>query len=140
MNTQTEGKPTDRVRRIAGTLVTILVGIVLLGSASAKFAHAPTAVNSLAAIGISGNRLIFVALLETASALLFLIPALRSAGLLLVSAFLGGAIATHLQHGLPILPPSIVLGLTWFGVWLRHPQILWSWKRGPLARAVGELK
>ena len=121
-------------------MLTTLVAVLLLGSASAKFAHVPSVVSQLAADGIAGNRLILVAILEVVSALLFLIPATRSAGLLLVSAFLGGAIATHLQHAKSIAQPSIVLALIWFGAWLRHPEIFWSWSHGRLAEGMGELK
>lgn len=110
-----------------------LGAVMLLGSAAAKLAHVPQVVSQMAAAGIVGNRLAFVAVLEVLSALLFLIPATRSAGLLLVSAFLGGAIATHLQHGQSIAPPSFLLVLLWAGAWLRHPEILWSWRRRPSA-------
>lgn len=99
---------------------------MLIGSSCAKFAHVPAVVNQLGAMGFTGNRLIFIAVLEIVSAALFLIPLTRSGGLLLVSSYLGGAIATHLQHGEPIVQPSFVLVLIWLGMWLRHPVILRS--------------
>jgi ABC-type dipeptide/oligopeptide/nickel transport system permease component len=120
--------------------LTTLVAVLLLGRAGAKFAHVPSAVTQLAAAGISGDRLTFVAILEALSALLFLFAATRSAGLLFVSAFLGGAIATHVQHAESIVLPSLVLGLAWFGAWLRYPEILWAWTHGRASRGIGELK
>jgi DoxX-like family len=119
-------------RKIAGNILVFLGGLVLLGSAGAKLAHVPKVVSQLGAMGFDGNKLTFVALLEVVSGLLFLIPLTRSAGLLLVSAFLGGAIATHLQHDQPISQPSFVLFLIWLGTWLRHPGMLWSF--GSLAK------
>ena len=112
-----------------GSILITLGSVMLLGSATAKFVHVPQVVSELAANGVAGNRLALVAALEALSALLFLIPSTRSAGLLLVSAFLGGAIATHLEHAQSIAGPSIVLVLMWSGAWLRHPEILWSWRR-----------
>ncbi len=138
MREQTRTGAASRWQR-TGTVLTTLVALMLLGSAGAKFAHVPAVVGQLAASGISGSRLIFVASLEVLSALLFLI-ATRSAGLLFVSAFLGGAIATHLQHAESIVLPSLVLGLAWFGAWLRYPEILWAWTHGRASRGVGELK
>ena len=135
MRTQTGDAPHGRIQRIIGAILTTLIAVLLLASASSKFAHVPSVVNQLAAAGIAGKSLIFVAVLETLSAALFLIPTTRSLGLLLVSAFLGGAIATHLQHALSIASPSLILGLAWFGAWLRHPQILWSLPYG--ARPTG---
>jgi len=119
-------------RRITGTVLLTLGGLMLVGSAIAKFARVPMLVTQMSAFGIDGNRLLFVAILEIVSALLFLIPLTRSIGLLLVSSFLGGAIATHLQHGDPIVQPSFVLVLLWLGTWLRHPEILWSFEQALL--------
>jgi hypothetical protein len=113
-------------RRIWGNVLIFVVGFMLLGSAGAKLAHVPKVVSELGAMGFDGNKLIFIAVLEIASALLFLIPFTRSAGLLLVSSFLGGAIATHLQHDQPIIQPVFVLFLLWLGTWLRHRRMLWS--------------
>src|SRR5882724_12309043 len=121
-------------RQMTGNVLMILGGLMLIGSAGAKFAHVPKLVTELGAMGFDGNKLLFVAVLEVISALLFLVPLTRSAGLLLVSSFLGGAIATHLQHGQPIVQPSFVLVLIWFGTWLCHPELLWSLNR-PTASA-----
>ena len=116
----------SRKRRITGNVLMILGGVMLIGSSSAKFAQVPAVVNQLGAMGFIGNRLMFIAVLEIVSAVLFLIPLTRSGGLLLVSSFMGGAIATHLQHGEPIVQPSFVLLLIWLGTWLRHPVIFRS--------------
>lgn len=116
----------NRKRNVTGTVLITLCSILLLASATAKLAQVPAVVNQLVAAGFSPHKVIFVALLEITSSLLFLIPATRSIGLLLVSAFLGGAIATHLQHSQSISGPSVILVLVWLGVWLRHPEVLWS--------------
>ena len=113
-------------RQMTGNVLMILGGLMLIGSAGAKFAHFPKLVTELGAMGFDGDKLLFIAALEVISALLFLVPLTRSAGLLLVSSFLGGAIATHLQHGQPIAQPSFVLFVIWLATWLRHPVILWS--------------
>jgi len=107
------------------------LGLALVASAASKFAHVPKVVEQMGLAGIEGWRLTFVAFLEVSSAVLFLIPFTRSAGLLLVSAYMGGAIATHVEHG-PFIQPAIFLTaifltLLWLGTWLRHPQIGWSW-------------
>jgi len=60
-----------------------------------------------------------VAVLELASSALFLVPKTRPFGLLLVSAYLGGAIAAQLGHALPPEPPAVLLALLWIGTSLR---------------------
>ncbi len=113
-------------RQVAGSVLIALGGVVLLASAAAKFARVPPIVAELGAFGFVGSKLILIAVIEVLSALLFLIPRTRSAGLLLVSSYLGGAIATHVQHDQSVVQPAVVLTILWLGAWLRHPEILWS--------------
>ncbi|HLJ10092.1 MAG TPA: hypothetical protein VKU82_02825 [Planctomycetaceae bacterium] len=65
-----------------------------------------------------------VAVLDVVSSILFLIPRTRPLGLLLVSAYLGGAIATHVQHDDLPLGPAVILSMVWAATWLRNPQIV----------------
>jgi TRAP-type uncharacterized transport system fused permease subunit len=116
---------TSRTRRIAGSFLIFPGGLVLIASAGAKLAQVPQVVTEFNAFGFEG-KVTLVAILEVLSALLFLVPSSRSIGLLLVSAFLGGAIATHVQHAQSPLVPCVVLSLLWLGAWLRHPETLWS--------------
>jgi hypothetical protein len=114
-------------RRIGGNILIFIGGLLLIGSAAAKFAHVPKVITQLAALGFDGNRLMAIGILELVSALLFLVPLTRSAGLLLVSAYMGGAVATHVGHGSsPWIQPALVLCLLWLGAYLRHPVILWG--------------
>src|SRR5881396_1163459 len=121
-------------RQRAGTVLIALGGLVLLASAAAKFARVPQVAAELGAFGFRGDKLTLIAIAEVLSALLFLIPRTRSAGLLLVSAFLGGAIATHVQHDQSVLQPAAVLALLWLGAWLRHPETLWSGVHTPVTQ------
>ncbi len=117
-------------KQTVGNFAIMLTGILLLGSAAAKLAHIPKVEVQMAALGFGGNKLLFIGLLELASAVLFLLPLARSAGLLLVSSYLGGAIATHVQHDKPILVPSILLLVIWLGVSLRHREAFRSFGPG----------
>jgi DoxX-like family len=122
----TDNDSISKGRRIAGNVLMFLGGFVLVASSIAKLAHVPKVVNELGAMGFDGNRLLMIAIVELASALLFVLPLTRSAGLLLVSSYMGGAIATHVQHSQPFIQPAIILALMWVGIWLRNPQVLWS--------------
>jgi DoxX-like family len=122
----TDNASFGKARRIAGLVLICLGSIVLIGSAGAKFAHVPKVVNELGAMGFDDGRLTMIAVAEVVSALLFLLPFTRSIGLLLASAYMGGAIATHVQHGQPFIQPAMILAILWAGAWLRHPQVLWS--------------
>ena len=109
-------------RRAAGNILVFLVGLVLVGSASAKLAQVPMVVRQLGALGFAGNKLIIIAALEILSALLFVFPRTRTIGLLMFSAYMGGAISAHMGHNEPVYQPAFVLILAWLGAWLRHPE------------------
>ena len=111
---------------IAGSSLVYILGFLLVGSSIAKFAGIPKVVEHLAILGFDGPRLTLIATLEILSAVLFLVPRTRVVGLLLASAYLGGAIATHIQHGQPPSQPAFVLALIWLGIWLRYPGFLSS--------------
>lgn len=128
---QTTNLSTNRVRRIGGNALIFLGGFGLLAAAGTKFAHLPPVVAQLTTAGFGGGKITLVATLELLSALLFLFVPTRSVGLLFVSAFLGGAIATHVQGGeySGALAPAFFMSLCWLGAWLRHPEVLWSLNR-----------
>jgi hypothetical protein len=115
-----------RTRHIVGTSLILIIGIMMLTSSGVKFAHVPKIVEEFNRMGFEGNKQIGLAALEALSTLLFLFPRTRAFGLLMISAYLGGAIATHIQHNQSPLSPAIVLAMIWLAIWLRHPQALWS--------------
>ena len=104
-----------------GNVLTYFVGILLFVSAGLKFA-VPKVIEQMGLIGFSGGRLHFIAVLECISAALFVNPKTRSFGLLMVSAYLGGAIAAHMGHGQLGFQPAIILALFWLATWLRAPE------------------
>lgn len=115
-------------RQTAGNALIVLPGLALMMSSVVKFAGVPGVVHTMAAEGFSGGKLMLVATLEILSAVLFLYRRTRSFGVLVLSAFLGGAICTHVQMGeyAKALGPLILLTLAWIGTWLRHPRAIWS--------------
>ena len=58
---------------------------------------------------------------ELASAILLLIPRTSSLGLLLTSAFWGGAVCLHMSKAEPFVIQSVFLLVTWVGGYLRVP-------------------
>ena len=117
----------NRTRFVVGTVLIYVLGVMLVGSAVSKVAQIPKLVENFRAIGYAGSKLAFIAVLEAACAILLMLPRTQSLGLLLVSAYLGGAIAVHLGYGQPqAVVPALLLALLWSAIWLRHPHILWS--------------
>jgi hypothetical protein len=125
----------------AGNSLIHVSGGVLLISSFVKFLHPAKVVAYMGFLGYSGDTLYLIAAVEMLIALLFLRRSTRWMGLLLVSAYLGGAIAAHIayhpltgtapillfnfhHHFLGSLPPAVVLAAAWIGFRLRHPEAI----------------
>ncbi len=117
-------------RRIAAWILTGLLTLLFVFSAIAKLAGAQAVVEVFEKWGLSNHRLL-IGIGELVSALLFLIPRTNSLGLLLLSAYMGGAIVTHMQHGEPYIMASLILLLVWIAGYLRHPEVLQSFRGVP---------
>ncbi len=124
----TDSPSPNRRRFIAGNILIYLGAFGLFAGGVAKFAHVPKVVEQLTSMGLGGSKLTLVASLEVLSAVLLAFRPVRSVGILFLSAYLGGAVCAHVQQGaiVAVNAPAIVLGICWLGVFLRHPQSLWS--------------
>jgi hypothetical protein len=118
-------------------------GVILMISSIVKFLHPDKAVAYMRFLGYEHEKLFLIAGVELVLAILYLVRSTRAVGLLLVSSYLGGAIAAHLadhplignapivvfnasHHYLGAVPAVILLLCAWAGVWLSHPESLWS--------------
>jgi DoxX-like family len=96
-----------------GWIMTALVVLFLAGgSAAPKLVGAAAAVDSMTAIGWPSGDLWLLAGIELACAVLYAIPRTGLLGAVLLTALLGGAIASHLRAGSPLLSHTL------FGVYL----------------------
>ena len=73
-----------------------------------------------------GDHVTLIGVGEAVSAVLFLNPRTHSLGLLLLFAYMGGAIVTHMQHDESYVGQSIILVVIWVTGFLRHHQVLQS--------------
>jgi hypothetical protein len=62
-------------------------------------------------------------IVELTSVILFMFPRTGVLGLLLLSSYLGGAIATHLQHGQSFVFPVAIEAFIWIAALIRFPQL-----------------
>jgi hypothetical protein len=100
-----------------------------------KFWHPGAVLTYLGTMGFEGADVYLIAIIELATALLLLFPRTRTLGLLLASAYLGGAVAAHLaihryttndpfvafmatHTYVGTLEPGVLLAALWFGAWL----------------------
>jgi hypothetical protein len=122
----------SRGRRIAAWVLTGLLTALLAVSAAGKLAGAAQVVGMMQKWGL-GNHVLLIGIGELTSAVLFLIPRTHSLGLLLLTAYMGGAIVTHMQHGEDYVTQSVLLILIWVAGFLHHPEVLQSFRGAPVA-------
>jgi hypothetical protein len=110
--------------KIAGLVLHILIGGLLIFTGSQKVLGSVPP-EALVKFGL-GEQARLIGAGAILCALLLLIPRTSSLGLLLTSAFWGGAICIHMAHGDLCLFQTVMLVLTWAGAYLRSPATLSS--------------
>jgi hypothetical protein len=108
----------------------ILAGLPLLfmaWDATVKLIQIPMVVEASAKIGFARSTLPVLGTLELAAILFTLFPRTRVFGAVLLTAYLGGAVAIHVQHGDPLLThtlfPVFFASLIWGGLTLLDQRV-----------------
>jgi hypothetical protein len=115
-------------RKIAGWILVGLLGALFVMGACMKLIGGEQTNAVFGKYGLEGKQ-ILIGAGELIAAILYIIPVTSSLGVLLLSAHMGGAIATHMEHGEPYVAQAIILLLVWFGHWLHHPEMFASFRR-----------
>lgn len=114
---------TAKIKNIIGWSLSGLVGLMLIASAISKINPTQHAIDMASSFGISVNQYIVLGVIEVISVILFLYPRTGLLGLLLLSSYLGGAIATHLQHNQSIIFPGAFEVVLWIAAVIRFPEL-----------------
>lgn len=92
-----------------------------------KLLRLQAAVEGTAQLGYRPDSLLTIGLIEVALLIIYLIPRSSILGAVLWTGYLGGAIATHVRVGNPLLThilfPTYVAALLWVGLWLRDRRL-----------------
>ena len=115
MNTKTQ--------KTIGWVLTSLIALAFAGSAGMKLLGGAGSDEASAAMGLTAENIQLIGIVELVSVILFIIPRTGLLGTLLLAAYLGGAIATHLEHQQPFFAPVILQGLVWITAVLRFPEL-----------------
>ena len=109
----------------SGRILSALPILMMLMSATLKFMRPPQAVDSFVhQFGYPENELLILGVVELACAALYAIPRTAFLGAILVTGYLGGAIATHARIGDPAFVSPLVLGIfAWAGLYLRDDRL-----------------
>jgi hypothetical protein len=119
----------SKSRLITGRVITGIVAIVIIMSAIYKLVSGSDSegAKNFMKWGLE-NQIRVIGTFELVLGILFLIPRTFSIGVLLLTSYFGGAMATHIEHGEvknSVLPAIIIL-LIWTVSYLRNPAMFAS--------------
>ena len=122
-------------RRWVGRVLTAVPVLFLMLDCFLKFAQPPEVAQACAKLGFSTGTILGVGVVLAACLAVYLTPRTAVLGAVLLTGYLGGAVATHVRVGNPLLShtlfPIYFAVLLWGGLYLRDGRL-----RGLLGRPV----
>jgi hypothetical protein len=111
----------------AGRVLSGLPVLFLALDGVMKLVAPPPVIEASARVGVTGSLVTAVGLIELACLALYLVPRTAALGAVLLTGFLGGAVALHARLGDPlgshILFPVYAGALLWIGLYLRDARV-----------------
>jgi hypothetical protein len=110
--------------RRTGLVLSWLVTLFLLVDGGARLAGFAPYVEGLTKFGYGATLAPWIGASLLVSAILYAVPRTTLLGAILVTGYLGGAVATQVRVGDPwFLFPAVMGALAWAGLWCRSPRI-----------------
>ena len=119
----------------AGRIVSGLVVLFMVFDGAIKVLRLPTAIEGTLSLGYPVSIVFPLGIIVMVCILLYVIPQSSVLGAILLTAYLGGAVATHVRVGNPlfshVLFPTYIGVLAWLGLFLRDERLraLIPWRR-----------
>lgn len=126
MNTVPQSAPAQpsKARLIIGWLLCLVPAALVLLGAVMNLARMPQAVEGAKQMGFPDSAVLTIGVLALVSSLLFLVPRTAVFGAIMMTAYFGGAVATHVHINDGNWPTAVVCGvLTWVGLALREDRL-----------------
>ena len=115
--------PASKKMLWAGYIVSALPVAMLLFSATGKFLKPAAVFEGFGHLGWPHELALALGIVELACTVLYVIPQTAVLGAILLTGYLGGAIATHVRIGEPFILQILLGVLVWLGLFLRDPRI-----------------
>jgi hypothetical protein len=111
-----------------GWVVSGLVIVFLVFDGGTKVLRVAPVMEACERVGLTPSIAAGIGAVLLACTALYAIPTTAVVGALLLTAFLGGAVATHVRGGNDAFEIAFAIGfggLVWLGLVLREPRLLW---------------
>ena len=123
MQSDTHTAPVSKKMIWAGRIMSALPVLMLLLSGVMKLVKPAAVVDGFARLGYPESLTVGIGIVELACAALYVVPRTSVLGAILLTAYLGGATATHVRIGEPFFMPILLGVLVWGGLFLRDERL-----------------
>ncbi len=116
----------DTQRQWTGRVLSALAVIFLVFDGAFKLTRHPMVLEASAQLGLRPATIIPIGILLLACTMVYMIPRTRVVGAVLLTGYLGGAVATHVRVGNPAFEtafPIIVATIVWAGLFVRDQRV-----------------
>ena len=119
-------QPTSKVALWAGRVITALVVLFFIFDGVTKVIRIPQVIEASVQLGYTESQIVGIGILLLVCTAIYLLPQTTVLGAILLTGYMGGAIATHVnaESGLFPISFSAAFGvLVWLGLYLRAPRL-----------------
>ena len=107
-----------------GRVLSALPVLALLGSATMKLTHNHNYVETMVGkLGYLEGSITAIGVAELLSVILYVVPQTAVLGAVLLTGYLGGAVASHVRIGENVMVPVIMGIVMWAGLFLRDLRV-----------------
>jgi hypothetical protein len=122
--TSTPALPTpSKAVRITGWILGVLPMPMLISSAIVKFIQPKFMIDDWLKTGWPQGAAVPLGVIELTCSILYLIPRTAMLGAILLTGYMGGAIAHHVRLSEPFYIQAALPVLLWLGLYLREPRL-----------------
>lgn len=120
----TQAPTTSRRMLLAGRIISGIVSLFLLMDGVLRIARFAPYVDGLVQFGYPAHLAVPIGLALVVGTLLYVIPRTAVLGAIVLTGYLGGAVASHVRMEDAFFATGLVFGvLTWGGLYLREPRL-----------------
>ena len=116
-------EPVSRAALITGRIISGFIALFMLADSVGHVMKFATYVEGTAKVGYPTSLVLPIGILELVCTVLYLVPRTSVLGAILLTAYFGGATATHVRMGQPFYFAVVFGVLTWLALYLRDSRL-----------------
>ncbi len=109
-----------------GRIISTLAALFFLVDGVMKLLKPPVVVKATLQLGYAESTIVGIGATLLVCTLLYIVPRTSTIGAMLLTGYLGGAVASNVRAGMPpfnVVFPMIIAGLAWGGLWFRDLRV-----------------